>query len=141
HGGRRAGGVHDTGAAGAGHDDRPAGHDRRGHRHDPRGPPATRRAAAPAMIDPRRSIPSVDRLLAGPAFSALLDEHPRALVVEAVQAVQGELRADMAGGAAAGAWDEARYASRTREVIAQLTRRTLVPVINATGVVLHTNLG
>ncbi len=89
--------------------------------------------------DPRRAIPSVDRLLASAAFQPLLATATRRRVVEALQQVQREVRrrrpppADLA--------DEAMYARLVRERLAAQEQSSLVPVINATGVILHTNLG
>jgi L-seryl-tRNA(Ser) seleniumtransferase len=87
------------------------------------------------VTDPRRRLPSVDALLAEPDIQALRRTHPRALVVRAVRAAVDAARAAGGAGPAAG-WPAA--------VVAQLDRLAaplLVPVINATGVVLHTNLG
>ena len=87
------------------------------------------------MTDPRRHLPSVDALLADPEIAGLAERHPRALVVRAVRATVDAART---GGAAvpSGGWSAA---VRTR--LHQLGAPSLVPVINATGVVLHTNLG
>jgi L-seryl-tRNA(Ser) seleniumtransferase len=85
--------------------------------------------------DPRRRLPSVDALLAEPAIAALAQRQPRALVLRAVRAVVEHARAD--GGAAPPAgWPAAVAAALERS-----GAPSLVPVINATGVVLHTNLG
>lgn len=98
-------------------------------------------------MDPRRSIPSVDRLLSSDAFAALLQQWPRTLVVEVLQRELGLLRSAVASGAPrnddAGteAHSETVIAERVAEGIDVLTAPTLTPVINATGVVLHTNLG
>ncbi len=87
------------------------------------------------MTDPRRHLPSVDSLLADPEIAGLAERHPRALVVRAVRATVDAARA---GGAAApaGGWSAA-----VRARLHLLGAPSLVPVINATGVVLHTNLG
>src|SRR5690606_30473029 len=123
-------------------DERAARHIERPHRHVAH---AVARARAPvpsvSVTDPRRAIPPVDRLLSSPAFAALLAQQPRAIVVEALQTVQDEVRAQVAAGGAPPSADEHWYAEHTREVVARLTRRSLLPLINATGVVLHTNLG
>jgi len=95
------------------------------------------------VTDPRRTIPSIERLLASPALAALLGREPRPLVVDALQRVQAEVRAAMGDGdtptphLAEPAW----YAARAESVLRRLRRPSLRPVINATGVVLHTNLG
>jgi len=87
------------------------------------------------MSDPRRQLPSVDALLAEESVAALQAQHPRALVVRAVRAVLHAARED-GGAAPAEGW--ARAVSNQLE---QLAAPSLIPVINATGVVLHTNLG
>ncbi len=85
--------------------------------------------------DPRRQLPSIDALLAGPGIASLLAEHPRALVVKAARAAVDAAR--VSGGAApAEGWDAA-----VRAAVVRLAVPSLAPVINATGVVLHTNLG
>jgi L-seryl-tRNA(Ser) seleniumtransferase len=93
--------------------------------------------------DPRRRIPAVERLLASTAFEPLLHAAPRTLVVEALQTVQQRLRAALAedGPAVAPDDDFAWYAARTADEIERMRASSLRPVINATGVVLHTNLG
>ena len=85
--------------------------------------------------DPRRNLPSVDSLLAGPGVAPLLATHPRALVVKAARAAVDEAR-EKGGTAPAEGWDEA-----VRAAVRRLGVPSLAPVINATGVVLHTNLG
>jgi len=87
------------------------------------------------MKDPRRQLPAVDALLAEPAVAALLATHPRALVVRAVRDAVDAARAD-GGTAPPGGWADAVAARATR-----LAAPGLASVVNATGVVLHTNLG
>src|SRR5690606_21649144 len=139
---RRRDHVHDARAAEAGLDERAARHIERPHRHVAH---AVARARAPvpsvSVTDPRRAIPPVDRLLSSPAFAALLAQQPRALVVEALQTVQDDVRAQVAAGGTPPSADEQWYAEHTREVVARLTRRSLLPLIIATGVVLHPHLG
>jgi L-seryl-tRNA(Ser) seleniumtransferase len=97
----------------------------------------------PTAVDARRRIPAIERLLASPAFAELLSAWPRARVVAALQAEQAAVRAELEGGRPPPSWLEepAAYAGRValhleREGVPSLRR-----VINATGVVLHTNLG
>jgi L-seryl-tRNA(Ser) seleniumtransferase len=86
------------------------------------------------MTDPRRDLPSVDHLLREPAIAALLASAPRSVVVAAVRDAL-----DTARRRRAGAPDD--WAEEVRERLALRTGRSLRPVLNATGVVLHTNLG
>ncbi len=87
------------------------------------------------MTDPRRQLPSIDTLLAGPGVAALLSAHPRALVVKAARLAVEAARAS-GGAMPPEGWDAAVRAAALR-----LAEPSLAPVINATGVVLHTNLG
>lgn len=87
------------------------------------------------MTDPRRQLPSIDSLLADPGVAPLLATHPRSLVVKAVRAAVDAARTN-GGTAPPEGWDAAVHAAALR-----LATPSLAPVINATGVVLHTNLG
>jgi L-seryl-tRNA(Ser) seleniumtransferase len=93
-------------------------------------------------MTPRRAIPSIDRLLDRPALAAAIVRHGRQAVTEATR------RAAEAWRASASAvtdettdriseWIEARAAADLDTQIAP----SLCAVINATGVVIHTNLG
>jgi L-seryl-tRNA(Ser) seleniumtransferase len=88
-----------------------------------------------------RSLPQVEVLLRHPALAEALASAPRPVVVDAVRAVLDEERARLRrarGGPAAPPADLARRAAdRARREAAPALRR----VLNATGVVLHTNLG
>lgn len=94
------------------------------------------------MNDPRRLLPAVDTVLGRPALHEPLAELPRAVVVAAVRGAIDEARAAFGAGGDAPPDD---WADQLAERAAQLAhfgaRPTLVPVINATGVILHTNLG
>ena len=87
------------------------------------------------MTDPRRRLPAVDALLAEPDIAALLAAHPRSLVLRAVRETIDAARAD-GGTAPPEGWGAAVLAR-----VHRLAAPSLEPVINATGVVLHTNLG
>jgi L-seryl-tRNA(Ser) seleniumtransferase len=96
------------------------------------------------MVDPRRRIPSVDRLLGSDAFARLLADSPRELVVARLQDEISLLRRSLDGTAppsGARLEDPAWYADRVADSILRLTAGSLHAVLNATGVVLHTNLG
>ncbi len=81
--------------------------------------------------DPRRALPSVDAVLraAGPR------DAERARFTRAARDVLARARAAGASG------DAATFAAQTRATLAERERLTLRSVINATGVVLQTNLG
>jgi L-seryl-tRNA(Ser) seleniumtransferase len=82
--------------------------------------------------DPRRLVPRTDALLADPRLAAAQQRLGRALVKEAVRRAQDEARS---GRIPPGSVADA--------AVAALPARsaTMTPVINATGVLLHTNLG
>ena len=90
-----------------------------------------------------RQIPSVDELLARPAMVRLAERAGRSLVVETARQTLAGLRAEIAqnaGSASAALAPEALDARIVEEVDSALSF-SLQPVINATGVILHTNLG
>ena len=89
------------------------------------------------MTDRRRALPSVNALLEHEKIRDLLASTPRALVVEAVRGAIAAAR-DSSGSVAL---DDAEWVRAVRERVSRAQRPSLRPVINATGVVLHTNLG
>jgi L-seryl-tRNA(Ser) seleniumtransferase len=94
------------------------------------------------MTDPRRHLPGVDVLLASPPFQQLLADHPRGRVVEAVRDVLVTVREEIGrGGEGAVPPHEASWAARVEGLLLVRDLPSLRGVINATGVVLHTNLG
>jgi L-seryl-tRNA(Ser) seleniumtransferase len=93
----------------------------------------------PTGADPRRALPSVDRLLASQSLQPLIAEHGRALVTDEARAVLVAARGQCEGREAVP--DAAALAADVERQVAGLVRGTLFPVINATGVVVHTNLG
>ena len=86
-----------------------------------------------------RRLPSVDKLLQTCAIADLIVIYGRALVVEAVRSALDQARADIRAGGQLHGEDE--IVARTRAALGEIVEPTLTPVINATGVVLHTNLG
>ena len=94
------------------------------------------------MSDPRSAIPSVDSLLASAEFGTLLGRYPRARVLDAARRSVDDVRARIARGESVGDVDRpAAYARGAEQLLAQADVPSLRGVINATGVVLHTNLG
>lgn len=92
------------------------------------------------MPQPLRSLPSVDRVLSQPVIAALA--LPAELVADAVREEIGRLRAELltAEGDAPAPSPE-RVAESVAERLKARFAASLRPVINATGVVIHTNLG
>ena len=86
-----------------------------------------------------RSIPSVEKLLQTPEAADLLLEFGRALTLDAIHHELDALRADANGDQSIPT--DITILERTREIMETWTAPTLEPVINATGVILHTNLG
>jgi L-seryl-tRNA(Ser) seleniumtransferase len=108
-----------------------------------------KRAVSNEQAELLRQIPSVDELLAQPRLAALATRVDRGLLVEITRAVLTDLRARIAGEMASAVLAEfAAHASNPASLeetistlVERILARSLQPVINATGVVLHTNLG
>jgi L-seryl-tRNA(Ser) seleniumtransferase len=101
---------------------------------------AERNGAAFAL----RALPSVDALLGRVEGHEALRSIPRRRVVEAVRDVLATERRRVLETGDAGAAPVTEADALARRVVARLSERgvfSLAPVINATGVVLHTNLG
>jgi L-seryl-tRNA(Ser) seleniumtransferase len=86
------------------------------------------------MTDPRRLLPSVERVLSEPEIKGLTARYPRSLVVSAVRDQLAAAREGRAGPAE-------EWAAEIADRCSRADARSLRPVLNATGVVLHTNLG
>jgi L-seryl-tRNA(Ser) seleniumtransferase len=100
-----------------------------------RGMPAT------TDVDPRRLLPSVDQALQRPELAPLVAEHGREIVLQALRKALAALRERAATGDAGVAGALASLEADVAERIAAARRPSLVRVLNATGVVVHTNLG
>jgi L-seryl-tRNA(Ser) seleniumtransferase len=90
------------------------------------------------MID-FRQIPSVEQLLELHQVDGLVKRFSHPLTVRAIQEVLGEIRQEVA--ASAKVPNEKDIVSRVTEKITGWNTPSLINVINATGVILHTNLG
>ncbi|MGZ5349263.1 MAG: L-seryl-tRNA(Sec) selenium transferase [Actinomycetota bacterium] len=90
------------------------------------------------MVDARRSVPSVDALLRSEPGRRAAASLGRLLLKRCLAVTLDEVRAAAAGGAEVPTADDilARACQRASRIASGLT-----PVINATGVILHTNLG
>ncbi len=98
----------------------------------------------PTVASEYRHIPAIHRLLDLPALRAAVDEHGRAPVLEACRAAVDRLRQGLGSDEVSGQSTEAINESLEAEIldILRTGANTAYPaVINATGVLLHTNLG
>jgi L-seryl-tRNA(Ser) seleniumtransferase len=84
-------------------------------------------------------LPSVDELLKTPECVQWLSLHRRRIVVQAVRDVIASRRTEILEGLRAD--PVGSLAADIEERIGELSSYSLAPVINATGIVLHTNLG
>ena len=91
------------------------------------------------MTSAYRSLPSVDRLLADSRVAALTVEYGTPTVTDLVRQHLDDLRHAIAAGRPCPPFDE--IASSLVERAASALAPSLRPVINATGVIIHTNLG
>jgi L-seryl-tRNA(Ser) seleniumtransferase len=90
-------------------------------------------------VNPFRAVPAVNDVLQTPLVAALAGVHAHEVIVDAVRVELAELRQRLGEGEG-GAAVEA-VAARVVDRLGQSQRPKLRPVINATGIVLHTNLG
>jgi L-seryl-tRNA(Ser) seleniumtransferase len=86
-------------------------------------------------VDPRSTLPAIGRLLAQPAVRVWIERHGKATVTGALRHAVSRAR----DGAIAAAEDD--VLREAGAFLSRTARGTLVRAINATGVVLHTNLG
>jgi L-seryl-tRNA(Ser) seleniumtransferase len=90
-----------------------------------------------------RKIPAVDRLLMSPRIESVSDTYPRELILKGINQILDRLRTKIQEGETV-LDSELSIESVSGQVVERLTvisRPSLRPVINATGVVVHTNLG
>jgi len=103
--------------------------------------------ATPSKVETiLRRIPSVDELLGGQEAQALLAVYPRWAVLEAIREVLAArrrqiLRGEVSLGAAEALVAAGPIGRAVAVAAAQKAGPSLAPLLNATGVILHTNLG
>src|SRR3984893_15287963 len=102
-----------------------------------------KRATSMDQAELLRQIPSVDELLVQPRLASLAQRVDRELLVEVTRTVLADLRARITGEPAAAvlAGDASSLEERIAAIVEHVLASSLEPVINATGVILHTNLG
>ena len=91
------------------------------------------------MDDPRTQLASVSHLLDQPRIVALIERFTRPLVLDAVHHALDRLRATLTPNDAPPSLDETL--DRIEHCLLRVECQRLRPVVNATGVILHTGLG
>ena len=90
-------------------------------------------------VERLRQLPSVDRLLGEAAVRTLVSVYGHRQTVDGLRAVLDLARVEVRAGA--GVPDASVLAARANAWLQERLAPTLRPVINATGVIIHTNLG
>ncbi|RPJ42164.1 MAG: L-seryl-tRNA(Sec) selenium transferase, partial [Chloroflexi bacterium] len=104
------------------------------------------------MPESARALPSVEQLLQTQKAAGLIAAYGRPQTLEAIRAVLSELRAQLRSETPTGLAEEERPTEKrppdrvkilegAARKLEEWLRPSLLPVINATGVILHTNLG
>jgi L-seryl-tRNA(Ser) seleniumtransferase len=88
-----------------------------------------------------RNIPSVDQIIHTQKTAELIAQYGRPLTLEAVRASLATLRSELLSQETQKIPSRFDILQRVELLLSEWLSPTLVPVINATGVVLHTNLG
>ena len=84
-----------------------------------------------------RALPSVEQILQTDQLQPIIQDYGRTLTLDALRKVMDDIRADIIPGLP----DMTQIIDQSRAVAFEWTRPSLRGVINATGVILHTNLG
>ncbi len=95
--------------------------------------------ANPANLDDLRALPSVDRLLNTTNAQALSHEYGRPLTLESLREALAAARARFSKGQPIP--ETGKILEEAARLLEAWTAPTLLPLINAAGVVIHTNLG
>lgn len=88
-----------------------------------------------------RSLPSVEQLLQTRRAADLIATYGRPLTLDAIRATMEGLRARLKSAPAGGGPDQEAILAEAGSRLSGWTQPGLQPVINASGVILHTNLG
>ena len=88
-----------------------------------------------------RSIPKIDELLRLPEMAALLETASAVSVTEAARETVDAFRGEVLSGAAAAPLSREELTARIARRVREREQPCFRPIVNATGVALHTNLG
>ena len=94
-----------------------------------------------ATNDLLRKIPKVDDILKEEAWGALVGAFPEVLAKDVLRACLDDLRAGIKAGTVASIPSKEALLSEVLTEVARVSSPSLKRVINATGVIIHTNLG
>ncbi len=92
-----------------------------------------------AKNDELKKLPAVDKILLWPAMESYREKYPHQMVLGQVRLALADLRRAILNDRATAEPETVMAAIENR--FEQLTTKSLRPVINATGVIIHTNLG
>jgi L-seryl-tRNA(Ser) seleniumtransferase len=92
-----------------------------------------------AMVTELRRLPSVDKVISDERIKQLRANYPHDLIVDLARRSLEEARLSIAGGSPSPSLD--KIVDSIRAELRALGRLSLRPVINASGIILHTNLG
>ncbi len=88
-----------------------------------------------------RTIPSVEQLLQTRLAAELIADFGRPLALQAIRVILDDIRQQISAGTEAATPERETILERVRLILDDWLAPTLLPVINATGVIIHTNLG
>ena len=88
-----------------------------------------------------RGLPSVEQLLQNRLAANLIASYGRPLTLQAVRAALDEVRNRVSEGSPVNVPEAKKLLATSASLLHSWTTPTLLPVINASGVILHTNLG
>jgi len=88
-----------------------------------------------------RGLPSVEQLLQTHLAAELIASYGRPLTLQAIRSTLDEIRNQVSQGDESTLPDRVNILNRSASLLQTWTVPTLLPVINASGVILHTNLG
>lgn len=88
-----------------------------------------------------RALPSVEQLLQTSLAGALIASYGRPLTLQAIRTMMDEIRARISQGRVTIIPEQEEILIRAHTLLESWITPTLLPVINASGVILHTNLG
>jgi L-seryl-tRNA(Ser) seleniumtransferase len=93
------------------------------------------------MMNNLQTLPSIEQLLQTPRAADWIGAYGRPLTLDALRATLADARARLKSDPQAAAPENELILSDAESRLAAWTKPTLRPVINATGIILHTNLG